>query len=380
MNYANLPLEAIKDHPDNPRRDLGDLTELVDSIKAKGILQPLVVVPGPTARDRGVKCLLIAGHRRKAAAVLAGLEAVPVIVRQDLTTRADQVAAMLTENLQRTDLTVMEEAFAYSQLELLGVKPAAIAKATGRSRSTIESRMSLTRLPEPMRGHIDDHQLSIEEALFVAKYADDEEIMAALEGAAPRNVRWIVEDILRHRKYEAEEASREDDPGDLEDDEAEDAPRRDWKAEREALEAERGTARAAAEISDKLRREHSLASAGRPGFWDGLATYTVEAIVSEQGLTEHALTMLGLEPLRDDDDLDDWVLATCAAIESRGLRDRVILLGHYEAQGLALPERSWRLRADELIAARDHLGYVLSDAEQAVVDAEEAPQVQQVAS
>lgn len=378
MQYVDLPLVAIKDHPDNPRRDLGDLTELVDSIKAKGILQPLVVVPGAT--DRGVNFLLIAGHRRKAAAALAGLERVPVIVRDDLTSRADQVAAMLTENLQRTDLTIMEEAFAYSQLELLGVKPAAIAKATGRSRSTIESRVALTRLPESVRGQVDDHQLSIEDALFVAKHADDEEIMAALEGAAPRNIRWIVEDILRHRKYEAEEASREDDVEDVEDDEAEDAPRRDWKAEREALEAERGTARAAAEISDKLRREHSLASAGRPGFWDGLATYTMEAIVAEQGLTDHALEMLGLEPLGHAGDLEDWVLATCYAIESRGLRDRVILLGHHEAQGLALPERSWRLRADELIAARHHLGYVLSDAEQAAVDAEEAPEVEQVAS
>lgn len=381
MQYVDLPIEAIRPHPDNPRRDLGDLTELVDSIKAKGILQPLVVVPGPTVRDRGVKYLLIAGHRRKAAAALAGLETVPVIVRHDLTTRADQVAAMLTENLQRTDLTVMEEAFAYSQLELLGVKPAAIAKATGRSRSTIESRMSLTRLPEPMRGHIDDHQLSIEEALFVAKYADDEEIMAALEGAAPRNVRWIVEDILRHRQYEAEEALREDDPDDLEDEEAViDGARRDWKAEREALEAERGTARAAAEISDKLRREHSLASAGQPGFWDGLATYTVEAIVSEQQLSDSALKLVGLVPCAEEDDFDDWVLTTCSQIAGRGLTERVLLLANWEAQELALPDNSWRLRAEKLIAARDHLGYVLSDAEQAAVDAKEAPQVEQVAS
>ena len=93
----------IVPHPNNPRRDLGDLTELTDSIKKNGVMQNLTVVPGP---DDGGYTVLI-GHRRLAAALAAGLEEVPCRVAEGLSEK-EQLGIMLEENMQRTDLTIIE--------------------------------------------------------------------------------------------------------------------------------------------------------------------------------------------------------------------------------------------------------------------------------
>ena len=108
-----IQTDELHPHPDNPRKDLGDLTELADSIKANGVLQNLTVVPrivtgnllGNTWQDGYA---VVIGHRRLAAAKLAGLKELPCIV-SDMGLR-DQVRTMLMENIQRADLTSDEEA------------------------------------------------------------------------------------------------------------------------------------------------------------------------------------------------------------------------------------------------------------------------------
>ncbi|MFT3851357.1 MAG: ParB/RepB/Spo0J family partition protein [Ilumatobacteraceae bacterium] len=95
-----LDLAHLAPHPDNPRTNLGDLSELVRSINAHGILEPLVVLPA----DGNGMHLIVAGHRRHAAGLKAGVVTVPVVVRP--MTPAETVEAMLSENVNRSDLTV----------------------------------------------------------------------------------------------------------------------------------------------------------------------------------------------------------------------------------------------------------------------------------
>lgn len=130
-----LPVSAIYPHPDNPRKDVGDVTELADSIKKRGILQNLTVMPGhwltmdemaavveaytedPTDElkelietkwsDEGYTTLI--GHRRTAAAKLAGISEAPCRIVYGLT-KNEQISMMLEENMQRNDLTIYEQA------------------------------------------------------------------------------------------------------------------------------------------------------------------------------------------------------------------------------------------------------------------------------
>lgn len=154
----DIPIAKIKPHPHNVRRDAVADDELINSVKEQGILQPIGVV------QDGAKYLLIAGHRRLAAAKGAKLKEIPAIIHEHLVTEAQQIEAMLVENGRRVDLTAMEEAEGYQQLELLGVDVAAIASKTGRSTKTVKARLTLVKLPEPAREALHGHQITIGQA------------------------------------------------------------------------------------------------------------------------------------------------------------------------------------------------------------------------
>jgi ParB/RepB/Spo0J family partition protein len=132
-----VPLSRLAAHPENIRDDVGDVTELAASIEAQGILQPLVVIPGD-----GGQYFIVAGHRRLAAARVAGLVSVPVVVRRDIT--GDQVlAAMLTENLQRANLNPIEEAKAFRKLTERGWSQTRIGAAIGKTDFHVSRRLDL---------------------------------------------------------------------------------------------------------------------------------------------------------------------------------------------------------------------------------------------
>lgn len=161
-----LPLDQLHPHPDNPRRDVGDLAELADSIRSHGVRQNLLVVPDP---EDPAAYRLVIGHRRTAAARLAGnLETLPAVVDASLTP-ADQLELMLLENLQRVDLSAVEEADAYQGLLDLGLDETAIAERTGRSKATVTARLRLRRLPEPAREQVHTHQATLADAELLAK-------------------------------------------------------------------------------------------------------------------------------------------------------------------------------------------------------------------
>lgn len=160
-----IPLTKIHQHPKNPRRNATASDELVASVKAQGLMQALVVAPHPEIAGEYV---LIAGHRRRDALTRAGVKTAKAEIRDDLVTEVQQIESMLIENSARADLTAIEEAEAYEQLQLFNLKPADIAKAVGKSRQTVTGRLKLLALSEKARTKIHDGQITIDDALALA--------------------------------------------------------------------------------------------------------------------------------------------------------------------------------------------------------------------
>ena len=144
-----IPIDKLNPHPDNPRKDLGDLSELVESIKSKGVLQNLTVVPYYSKVQKrvmdGLYTILI-GHRRASAAKLAGLTELPCSI-VDMSYE-DQIATMLVENMQRSDLTVWEEGKGVQMMINLGKSVKDISEMTGFSETKIRQREKIARYDE----------------------------------------------------------------------------------------------------------------------------------------------------------------------------------------------------------------------------------------
>lgn len=142
---THLPVQQLTAHPGNIRDDLGDLAEMAASIREHGILQPLTATEHPT-RDRVF--VLLAGHRRLGAALIAGLTQVPVIIRHGLSDPAEQLVVMLVENTHRRDLNPVEKAQAYGALRNQGLTQTEIARRTGVTPSTVNYYLNLLDLDE----------------------------------------------------------------------------------------------------------------------------------------------------------------------------------------------------------------------------------------
>lgn len=141
-----IAVDKLHPHPQNPRKVIGDVTELAESIKANGILQNLTVVPNNDNWDDKSDFAVVIGHRRLAAAKQAGLTELPYAVVE--MTEKEQLSTMLTENMQRSDLTVYEEAKGCQLLLDLGDTVAEVAEKTGFSESKIRRRVKLCELDE----------------------------------------------------------------------------------------------------------------------------------------------------------------------------------------------------------------------------------------
>lgn len=144
-----LPIESIEPHPDNPRKNLGDLTELTESIREQGILQNItVVLVDDGVQDEAGASIVhyraLIGHRRLAAAKLAGLTEVPCVVAE--MDYKDQLGVMFTENVQRADLTAYEQAECLQMMIDLGASQTDVAKQTGLSEATVSRRLRLLKL------------------------------------------------------------------------------------------------------------------------------------------------------------------------------------------------------------------------------------------
>ena len=138
---VRLPLASIRPNPRQPRKRFAEesLKELADSIREKGLLQPLLV------RPQGDGYELVAGERRYRAALMAGLQEVPAVVK-DLTDR-EALELALVENLQREDLSPVEEARGYQALLEMGLTQEEVARRVGKARSTVANALRLLQLP-----------------------------------------------------------------------------------------------------------------------------------------------------------------------------------------------------------------------------------------
>ena len=202
-----LNLADLAPHPDNPRTSHGDLAELIRSIRSHGILEPLVVLP---ADDDGTY-RIVAGHRRHAAGVEAGLSDVPAVVRH--MSPVEAVEAMLSENVNRSDLTVAEEVRAIERIMSLdeGLTPAKLCRRIGRSQAWVRARMAVTILPARWRAALDTGDLSLAAGEAAASVADlgPEHLDAVCEllagrgwGDPTRTVANYREDLRRRSAYQ----------------------------------------------------------------------------------------------------------------------------------------------------------------------------------
>ena len=198
-----LPLSQLEPNRFQPRAQFEErgLEELAESIRAQGVVQPIVVTPAspePDGSDR-YRYSIIAGERRWRAAGRAGLETVPVVVRE---IESDQqlLEMALVENLQRADLNPIEEAEAYRTLgETFSLSQEEIAHRVGKGRTTVTNTLRLLRLPEEIQDFLRDGRLTAGQARPLLAVQDRERQVELAE--------WTIQEGLTARDLEALVAS-----------------------------------------------------------------------------------------------------------------------------------------------------------------------------
>lgn len=204
MSVVNMPIEYLVPHPQNPRKDLGNLEELTASIKENGIYQNLTVIPiNEEAPDEEPKYMVVIGHRRLEAAKRAGLQEVPcAIVRGMSETR--QLQTMLLENMQRSDLTVYEQAQGFQQLLDFGMDIEDISQQSGFSKSTIRRRLEIAKLDQNKLKEISStRQLSLKEFDALARIKNLEARNKAMEKIGTNDFALAVNLAVEKEKLDA---------------------------------------------------------------------------------------------------------------------------------------------------------------------------------
>ena len=204
MSVVNMPIEYLVPHPQNPRKDLGNLEELTASIKENGIYQNLTVIPvNEAVPGEEPKYMVVIGHRRLEAAKRAGLQEVPcAIVRGMSETR--QLQTMLLENMQRSDLTVYEQAQGFQQLLDFGMDIEDISQQSGFSKRTIRRRLEIAKLDQNKLKELSStRQLSLKEFDALAKIKNLEARNEAMEKIGTNDFALAVTRAMDKEKIEA---------------------------------------------------------------------------------------------------------------------------------------------------------------------------------
>ncbi|MBX7081331.1 MAG: ParB/RepB/Spo0J family partition protein [Nannocystaceae bacterium] len=191
-----LPIEALQPSADQPRKrfDPELLEQLAASIRAQGIIQPIVVSPMAQPSHDGARYVIIAGERRWRAAQLAGLHDVPVVVRDS--DEQQRLELALVENLQRAELNPIEEARAFAELlSIRGYTQEQLAERVGKDRSTVANAMRLLRLPERVQEMVRDGRLSMGHARALLGLERESEIAEVAQEAVRGS--WSVRAVER---------------------------------------------------------------------------------------------------------------------------------------------------------------------------------------
>ena len=188
--------------PDNVRRSLGKLDELTRSIKGVGIVEPLLVTTHESLPDGDY--LIVAGHRRHAAAIAAEVEHVPVIVRA--LTDAERIATAVVENVQREALNPVEEATAFLRLCELDFTIRRLARTVGRSEKHVRSRLALLELPDRAHDLIEAGRLTLADAEVLLAAKDRPEVIEEVLGDDATIHQGRIESAVRSATRRAEQA------------------------------------------------------------------------------------------------------------------------------------------------------------------------------
>ena len=200
-SVAEVPLADLRPNPEQPRREFKESTlrELADSIKEKGVLQPVLA-----EADIGGGYTIVAGERRVRAARLAGLHKIPVVIRQF--TAQEKLEIALIENVQREDLSPIEEAQAYKRLmEMAYLSQEQIAQKVGKDRSTIANTIRLLKLPEDAQAALDRGAISPGHAralLTLVNVSDQQVLLRRIEdrGISVREAEEMASGLNRGKK------------------------------------------------------------------------------------------------------------------------------------------------------------------------------------
>lgn len=187
-----LRVNRISPHPNNPRKALGDLSELTESIKAKGIMQNLTVVP----YDGNYRVII--GHRRLAAAKRAGLTEVPCVIVE--MSEQEQLATMLLENIQRSDLTAYEQAKGFQMMMDFGDSVGDIVSKTGFSETTVRRRLKMAELDGKVLERVSARQISFGDIDKLAEIEDVEVRNRVLEDIGTVNFNNKLKSALDNQK------------------------------------------------------------------------------------------------------------------------------------------------------------------------------------
>lgn len=192
----HFDIKKISPNPYQPRMNINpeELIELADSIREHGIIQPLIITKDPQTPDR---YNLIAGERRFRASQLAGLNTVPVVIKD--TSPQEMLELALIENIQRQDLNPIEEAVAFKQLQdEFGLTQADIAKKVGLSRVAVTNKIRILALPESVREVVLNGQLSEGHARALLGLKDMDSAISASNIVVKRNLSVReTEDLVR---------------------------------------------------------------------------------------------------------------------------------------------------------------------------------------
>ena len=194
-NIQMIEISRLKHHPENPRKDLGDLTELAESIKKNGIMQNLTVVPEDPHQ---VGFLVVIGNRRMEAAKMAGLEELPCVI-SDMDHR-EQIATMLEENMQRADLTVYEQAQGFQMMMDLGYKPEEISEKTGFSETTVRRRLKMAELDKETFRKAVGKQITMDDLDRLGQLESVKERNALLKEYGENNFEWKLNRAIKVQK------------------------------------------------------------------------------------------------------------------------------------------------------------------------------------
>lgn len=212
-SLVQIDVSKIYQHPDNPRKNLGDISELTESIKKNGVMQNLTVIPGhfEDGEWKDDCYTLIIGHRRCAAAKAAGIKTVPCRIVEQMD-KKEQVSTMLEENMQRNDLTVVEQAYGFQMMLDLGETEDSISEKTGFSKKTVKHRLNLAKLdPKELKKKTDEEgsfQLTLKDLYELEKIEDIKTRDKVLKQASDsRDLLWrakqAVQEETRARNLKA---------------------------------------------------------------------------------------------------------------------------------------------------------------------------------